>query len=218
MYKVSRINERKIRRPIKSFLKKDDIHKKFQQQCLSRIRKDREKKIWERRNISFPKSDIKDVEMDEDIDYEKILKEEWNKFKLTYEYYGDLTVEELEEIEQEMKNERELIDREYTELLDYEEQMLENEIESYQNENALIVCPICENGHLFENNQLELIKCSNCSLELSNRNINLENLGKKINDLQMNHRNMCNNDLVFSFQPEIGLYGVCMGCCGMEII
>jgi len=47
--------------------------------------------------------------------------------------------------------------------------MLENEIESYQNENALIVCPICENGHLFENNQLELIKCSNCSLELSNR-------------------------------------------------
>jgi len=29
MYKVSRINERKIRRPIKSFLKKDDIHKKF---------------------------------------------------------------------------------------------------------------------------------------------------------------------------------------------
>jgi len=65
MYKVSKINERKIRRPIKSFLKKDDIHKKFQQQCLSRIRKDREKKIWERRNISFPKSDIKDVEMDE---------------------------------------------------------------------------------------------------------------------------------------------------------
>ena len=38
------------------------------------------------------------------LDFEKILKEEWDKFKLTYEYYGDLTVEEIETIEQDMRN------------------------------------------------------------------------------------------------------------------
>jgi len=64
MHKISRNIERKIRKPIKSFLKKDDIHRKFQQQCLSRIRKDREKKVWEKRNMNFPKSTEKDVEMD----------------------------------------------------------------------------------------------------------------------------------------------------------
>jgi len=170
MHKISRNIERKIRKPIKSFLKKDDIHRKFQQQCLSRIRKDREKKIWEKRNMNFHKAIVKDVEMDNDIDYEKILKEEWDKFKSTYEYYGDLTVEELEELEQEIRIESELINREYMELLNYEEQIFENTIETYQNENMPVVCPLCENGQLFENNQLEFIKCTNCPLTLSNKN------------------------------------------------
>jgi len=55
------------------------------------------------------------------------------------------------------------------ELLNYEEQIFENTIETYQNENMLVVCPLCGNGQLFENNQLEIIKCTNCQLELSNK-------------------------------------------------
>jgi len=164
-------NNRKFRKPIKTFLRKDDIHKKFQQQCLSRIRKDREKKIWERRNLN--NSNIKDEEMEEDdrTEYQRILKEEWDKFKLTYEYYGDLSVEELEEIEQEMKNESEIIDNEYLELLNYEQRIFENAIETYQEE-EIVICPICEKGNLFENKQLELIKCTNCTLEISNKQYN----------------------------------------------
>eukprot|EP00833_Pecoramyces_ruminatium_P015390 jgi/Orpsp1_1/1189422/evm.model.d7180000071926.1 len=177
------IKNNKTRKPIKSILRREDIHKKFQQQCLSRIRKDREKKFWERRNNSI----LIDEEMEDDItEFQKILKEEWDKFKVTYEYYGDLSIEELEEIEQEMKNESEAIDREYLELLNYEEQMLENTIESYQN-NKIITCPVCENGNLFEDIQLKIIKCSNCSLEISNNQFNIEMLEKRINELQMNH-------------------------------
>jgi hypothetical protein len=210
-------NNRKLRKPIKTFLRKDDIHKKFQQQCLSRIRKDREKKIWERRNLN--NSNIRDEEMEEDdrTEYQRILKEEWDKFKLTYEYYGDLSVEELEEIEQEMKKESEIIDNEYLELLNYEQQIFENEIETYQEE-EIVICPICEKGNLIENKQLEFIKCTNCTLELSNKQYNLKNLKERINELQINHGKICNNNLTFTYQPEIGLYGVCMFCCGMEIV
>jgi len=64
MQRSMKYNNRKLRKPIKTFLRKDDIHKKFQQQCLSRIRKDREKKIWERRNLN--NSNIRDEEMEED--------------------------------------------------------------------------------------------------------------------------------------------------------
>ncbi|ORX65462.1 hypothetical protein BCR32DRAFT_297712 [Anaeromyces robustus] len=216
MQQIIRGNNKKNRKPIKTILRRDDIHKKFQQQCLSRIRKDREKKIWEKRNLNI--ENMKDEEMEEDIDFEKILKEEWNKFKSTYEYYGELSQEEIEKIEIEMKNETDIIDNEYMELLYYEEQMLENTIESYQNEDKILTCPVCENGKLFENSQLELIKCSNCNFEMSNKQYNLENLGNRIEELQRNHSNTCNGDLVYSYQPEIGLFGVCMVCCGMEIV
>ncbi|ORX50627.1 hypothetical protein BCR36DRAFT_583210 [Piromyces finnis] len=215
MHRMTRNSERKSRKPIKSALRKDDIHKKFQQQCLSRIRKDREKKIWEMRNKNTSAMDVYDEEMtDESLDFKKILKEEWDKFKLTYEYYGCLTEEEIEEIEMDMKNESDLVDREYMELLSYENQMLENAIESFQNE---ALCPVCESGILFEDCQMGIIKCNKCSLEMFNK-YNLESLKTRINELQAIHRNNCNSNLVFSFQPEIGLYGICMNCCGMEVV
>jgi len=62
--------------------------------------------------------------------------------------------------------ENELVEREYMELLNYENQMIEETIDSYQNE---FLCPVCESGNLFENYQCGIIKCSNCSLQISNK-------------------------------------------------
>ncbi len=145
---------------------------------------------------------------------------------LDREDFGDIIVdyeELIAEIEQEMRQEEEVLLREYEENLLLEDQYIEQLGQEYEEDQGEhVVCPVCNLAELTQTST-DVILCLNRNclrINLVNEGLNLHHVKKNLATTILEHSTTCNANLKFLTRDEFGITTLIAGCelCGSSYV
>eukprot|EP01080_Neovahlkampfia_damariscottae_P010505 gene10505-3027_t len=166
-----------------------DLRQKIKLKCLKKLQNKREEKQKELRR-----------EIKEEIEYKDIIMNEFNDENII------LTMDEIYQIEKELKIEQELILKEYEKNIKFEQEYLEHYVDNmFFEKNKFVICPSCRKNKLLKSNHLIICKCG-LKLNITFERIPLEFIQQNMMDYFYEHSisNQCKSDPKFEIENKFG--------------